>query len=460
MARLPLVINQQRIKTLEELRENFNLAELIERYRRGLLKAWLYNWDFEDELKAVENIPAEQTDMELAERLCSIFQIPSEAQEKAIDDFRGSQKEKKELEQKLVDSLKQIELEKQQRENLKLTIDNIEFSWEEATIPGDVKCVSSVNGRLVAIGEKNLVYSYDGIHWQKAKCDQIPGCFDDSRLDFINGTYILNAGYHGLYYSSDLEQWRSIKADGKAVFRTVWDGNRYYSLWDSPKTFTYTKKVLFSDTTDTATYNAPAIYSATDLKGPWRLERIEDYHEGDLFNDICIFNHKMVVTGRKDSGYVLARHSSDEAFLYRGSAPNDLKRIVLDVGSCDSRLFCSENWCFRFKDNSDRYDSSACHSAISSDGWNFSECSYGISSICAADKFLISSQYTTILGGKFIGERIGIYISFNEDSKSVLIWYKLKTPVDDGNLLYFNDKVIIQNGNKLHIGTWKVKSDK
>ena len=96
MARLPLVINQQRIKTLEELRENFNLAELIERYRRGLLKAWLYNWDFEDELKAVENIPAEQTDMELAERLCSIFQIPSEAK-RQLTIFADLKKKKRNL---------------------------------------------------------------------------------------------------------------------------------------------------------------------------------------------------------------------------------------------------------------------------------------------------------------------------------------------------------------------------
>ena len=41
MVRLPLLINKQRIKTLEELRENFNLMELIERYRGGQLRAWL-----------------------------------------------------------------------------------------------------------------------------------------------------------------------------------------------------------------------------------------------------------------------------------------------------------------------------------------------------------------------------------------------------------------------------------
>ena len=56
MVRLPLLINKQRIKTLEELRENFNLTELIERYKGGQLRAWLNCWDFSSELEQLEAI--------------------------------------------------------------------------------------------------------------------------------------------------------------------------------------------------------------------------------------------------------------------------------------------------------------------------------------------------------------------------------------------------------------------
>lgn len=57
MARLPLIINDQRLKTLEGLRENFNLTELIERYRGGQLRAWLNCWDFDSELEQLEALP-------------------------------------------------------------------------------------------------------------------------------------------------------------------------------------------------------------------------------------------------------------------------------------------------------------------------------------------------------------------------------------------------------------------
>ena len=65
MARLPLLINKQRIKTLEELRENFNLTELLERYRGGQLRAWLNCWDFDSELEQLEALSSDLPEPEL-----------------------------------------------------------------------------------------------------------------------------------------------------------------------------------------------------------------------------------------------------------------------------------------------------------------------------------------------------------------------------------------------------------
>ena len=92
MVRLPLLINKQRIKTLEELRENFNLIELIERYRRGQLRAWLNCWDFGSELEQLEALSPDLPEQELLEALCRIFGIEGEAKEQALNERREEEK--------------------------------------------------------------------------------------------------------------------------------------------------------------------------------------------------------------------------------------------------------------------------------------------------------------------------------------------------------------------------------
>ena len=67
MARLPLIINDQRLKTLEGLRENFNLTELLARFRGGQLRAWLNCWDFSSELEQVEALSPDLPEQELLE---------------------------------------------------------------------------------------------------------------------------------------------------------------------------------------------------------------------------------------------------------------------------------------------------------------------------------------------------------------------------------------------------------
>ena len=88
MVRLPLLINKQRIKTLEELRENFNLTELIERHKGGQLRAWLNCWDFSSELEQVEAISPDLPELELAEALCRLFSVEGNSKEQALTAFR------------------------------------------------------------------------------------------------------------------------------------------------------------------------------------------------------------------------------------------------------------------------------------------------------------------------------------------------------------------------------------
>ena len=90
MARLPLIINEQRLKTLEGLRENFNLTELLERFRGGQLRAWLNCWDFDSELEQLEALSPDLPEQELLEALCRTFGVEGEAKEQALAAFRRS----------------------------------------------------------------------------------------------------------------------------------------------------------------------------------------------------------------------------------------------------------------------------------------------------------------------------------------------------------------------------------
>jgi DnaJ-class molecular chaperone len=96
MARLPLIINGLRLKTLEGLRENFNLTELLERFRGGQLRAWLNCWDFDSEQKLVEALSTDLSEQELLEALCHIFGVEGVAKEQALTAFKEEQEKREE----------------------------------------------------------------------------------------------------------------------------------------------------------------------------------------------------------------------------------------------------------------------------------------------------------------------------------------------------------------------------
>lgn len=157
MVRLPLLINKQRIKTLEELRENFNLTELIERHKGGQLRAWLNCWDFSSELEQVEALSPDLPEQELLEALCRIFGVEGEAKEQTLTAFREEQ-EKREEEAKR--RKEQQEAEERAKTSIAkpLTLDEIEFDWQEAEGP-KIDLLTSGADRFVAIADKRGYYT-------------------------------------------------------------------------------------------------------------------------------------------------------------------------------------------------------------------------------------------------------------------------------------------------------------
>lgn len=192
MVRLPLLINKQRIKTLEELRENFNLTELIERHKGGQLRAWLNCWDFSSELEQVEALSPDLPEQELLEALCRIFGVEGEAKEQTLTAFREEQ-EKREEEAKR--RKEQQEAEERAKTSIAkpLTLDEIEFDWQEAEGP-KIDLLTSGADRFVAIADKRGYYSYNGIQWERAnlKWKDNYAC----RLYCCNGNFILDYGFN------------------------------------------------------------------------------------------------------------------------------------------------------------------------------------------------------------------------------------------------------------------------
>lgn len=230
MARLPLIINDQRLKTLEGLRENFNLTELLARFRGGQLRAWLNCWDFSSELEQVEALSPDLPEQELLETLCHIFRVEGDAKEQALAAFR-KEREKLEEQQREVERLRKLHEQEEQRkaeQTEPLTLEEIEFDWQEAEGP-KIDLLTSGADRFVAIADKRGYYSYNGIQWERAnlKWEENYTC----HLYCCNGNFILDYGSTPYVYSN-FTRWNKIEiGDDKIhINKIIWTGDHYIAL--------------------------------------------------------------------------------------------------------------------------------------------------------------------------------------------------------------------------------------
>lgn len=465
MARLPLLINGKRIKTLEELRENFQLAELIERYRGGQLRAWLNCWDFEEEQKQLELLSADLPELELAESLCNIFKVEGVFMERALADFMETRKK---LEQE-----RQIELQHQQEQQKQederkadqtreLTLDEIEFTWEEATSDQEFEYVANGPDRFVSLVSGTAVYySYDGIRWEKPeiKMDnperngQVPYA---SNLSVANGIYV--AGWTGgeFYYSHDLTNWRKIEIDGEELGGHLppsiirWTGEQYVALCGKEEPYTYSKKVLFMTTQETSYYPKPMIYVSDKIEGPWYRATLNKHYFGDVFTDFIFFNDRFIFTGHKDATWEVLTDNTGEQFKYVGSSVADLKASLFNkelTSADDSCLWIGNGKCFRCS------FSFLCGlngdvAYVSADGDDWDELKYGIAQLIEAGGFLIARLFKP--GSCASAKDLGFHCSLDGVN-----WKKLDAPLNEGKLAYQNGKLLIVSGTKIAVGTLK-----
>ncbi|CCB79245.1 hypothetical protein HBZC1_02590 [Helicobacter bizzozeronii CIII-1] len=79
LAKFALTCDGEKITSLEQLKEHFNLLDVLEHYKTNTLWRWLRSRGYESELQGIEAITATQ-DTEILKALCEVFGIEADQQ--------------------------------------------------------------------------------------------------------------------------------------------------------------------------------------------------------------------------------------------------------------------------------------------------------------------------------------------------------------------------------------------
>ncbi|WP_163532221.1 hypothetical protein [Helicobacter suis] len=79
LAKFPLLCDGQRVTSLEQLREHFNLLDVLEHYKTGHLQRWLKSRGLTSQLEKIGAIKTSQ-DVEILSALCLVFEIEADKQ--------------------------------------------------------------------------------------------------------------------------------------------------------------------------------------------------------------------------------------------------------------------------------------------------------------------------------------------------------------------------------------------
>lgn len=313
----------------------------------------------------------------------------------------------------------------------------LEFDWQETTVAFDeglypspiVLAGANCFVRYITdLGAFSLHCSHDGILWHEVHPEKVR--WNDSFMSFqpkdfyyINQHYIATSRLSGgFYYSNDLHNWNIavITKSGPDINKIIWTGEQYVLVgeWDK----------------------VPAVYTTVNLPGPWQEKRLP--HIGGWFDDIAFINPRFIITGRK------SWDEYEPPSILSGIKFTDLKQMsipgdeyftdeftILGTSLDDRALMAGANLCFlNVKD---------ANSLVTADGLQWQKLPFGLLELVDTGTHLIAS-----LRNEY--EPIGIYTS-----RDGIHWTELNTPLQQGNLAWLNGKLLIVDGNKIAIGTYR-----
>ena len=126
-----MYFNGERIRTLDDLRENFIAEDVLEAYNSGQLAKWLKVWRHKEELAQVEAIESESA-REILRELVRIFDPEAEAEEidAELSVYDYLEERKKFREHLMTHGLGELETLRRERDTLKQENDRLKSELE------------------------------------------------------------------------------------------------------------------------------------------------------------------------------------------------------------------------------------------------------------------------------------------------------------------------------------------
>ena len=305
MAQFPLLMNGAEVCTLEDLKKNFNPADLVACRKR--FAAWLKGWDYDEEAVEVKFLDLELTDEQWLKSVCEIIGIS--AQELAASQKKNEATAKLEQEkiaiQQAEEQKRKVEQERKKKiiptpENI-----NVEISARKSPFVKSIYsvCIGEGKGVLVSTTSDQLYYSSNGEKF-------VPVIVDDASehdyrdFIFLNGYFIFqdnsweNEGK--IFFSQDGCEWNSFHWSDAVSDK---DKYKFVSIGynDSCKEFfifySAEKVVNYGDSIVRAICHG--LVTSHSLNGPWKDKGIIDinsvydrtpgkfyYGKGKYFTDV------------------------------------------------------------------------------------------------------------------------------------------------------------------------------
>lgn len=162
--RFPLKMKSNDVRTIEELRENFDIESILGYYANGKLLIWLKDRYYDNEFNAVEAL--ESSDNALAQKLCDIFGVEYTAvnNEPDMESIRIRNDKLTKLRQltenqKIIDAVDLVAFNQDELfDILDEEMDKIYLCGEQFSIPFGRKNIKyiGVNNPLILLGEHEL----------------------------------------------------------------------------------------------------------------------------------------------------------------------------------------------------------------------------------------------------------------------------------------------------------------
>lgn len=243
MAQFPLKMNGAEVCTLEDLKKNFNPADLVS--YRNRFAAWLKGWDYDEEAMEVVSLDPELTDEDWLEAVCKIIGISEDelkASRKKEEDAAKKQ-EKMKVEAAAKEEQKR-KAEQERKKKLEPTPQNIrvEICNRKSPFCDTVSTVFTCEkGVLVKTKSDHLYFSSNG---EKFTSIHVNSNSYHYYRDFCYlNEYLIFRDSSTIYYSKNGEDWESFE------FESVIPANA--KNWDSPyyrRTPTFSSIVYDSNT--------------------------------------------------------------------------------------------------------------------------------------------------------------------------------------------------------------------